>query len=128
MMTNYAPLQDNLARLRQATDARGRRLEIIEVEQPEKRLNPLNGLRLAMSYINFYIANGAIIVPEFDQPEFDAAAARALAEAFPGRDIVQVPGLDIIPAAATCIALPSNNQCVLSVELNGYGCPTGVAT
>ncbi len=93
---NYAALQDNLARLRQATDAHGRQLEIIEVEQPEKRVNPLNGLRLAMSYINFYIANSAIIVPGFDQPERDAAAVSALTEAFPDRDIVQVPGLDII--------------------------------
>jgi agmatine deiminase len=94
---NYSALQDNLARLRQATDARGRPLEIIEVEQPEKRINPVNGLRLAMSYINFYIANGAVVVPGFDQPDRDAAAVRALEQAFPEREVVQVPGQDIIP-------------------------------
>jgi len=94
---NYSALQDNLARLRQAIDARGQPLEIMEVEQPEKRINPVNGLRLAMSYINYYIANGAVIVPGFDQPDRDAAAVRALEQAFPEREVVQVPGQDIIP-------------------------------
>ena len=91
---NFAALQENLARLRAARDAAGRRLEIIEVEQPGKRM--YNGIRLAMSYINFYIANGAVIAPSFDQPERDAGAARALADAFPDREVIQVPGLDII--------------------------------
>jgi agmatine deiminase len=91
---NYDVLQDNLARLRTASDASGRSLQIIEVEQPQKRMH--GELRLAMSYINFYLANGAVIMPAFNQPEYDDAAARVAASAFPDREIVQVPGIDII--------------------------------
>ena len=91
---NYAVLQENLARLHAARDAAGRRLKVIEVEQPDKRM--YNGIRLAMSYVNFYIANGAVIMPSFNQPQRDASAARVVAGAFPDRELVQVPGLDII--------------------------------
>ena len=91
---NYLILQDNLQRLRAARDVGGRSLEIIEVEQPRKRMH--RGVRLAMSYINFYLANGAVIMPSFDQPEYDDAAARVAAKAFPEREVVQVPGGDII--------------------------------
>lgn len=50
------------------------------------------GARMAGSYINFYIANGGIIVPSFDQPLFDAAAVEVLQKAFPEHTVVSVPG------------------------------------
>jgi agmatine deiminase len=43
------------------------------------------GSRMAGSYVNFYIANGAIIVPSFDQPERDAEAVRVLEGVFNSR-------------------------------------------
>jgi agmatine/peptidylarginine deiminase len=46
--------------------------------------------RLAASYANFLIVNGAVLVPAYDDPA-DARAAAVLAQAFPGREIVQVP-------------------------------------
>jgi agmatine/peptidylarginine deiminase len=46
--------------------------------------------RLAASYANFLIINGAVLMPAYDDPA-DEAAAAVLAKAFPGRDIVQVP-------------------------------------
>ncbi|HEY0309887.1 MAG TPA: agmatine deiminase family protein [Luteimonas sp.] len=46
--------------------------------------------RLAASYANFLIVNGAVLVPAYGDPADDPAAA-VLAEAFPGREIVQVP-------------------------------------
>lgn len=48
------------------------------------------GRRLAASYANFLIVNGAVLMPAYDDPA-DAAAADILARAFPGREIVQVP-------------------------------------
>jgi agmatine/peptidylarginine deiminase len=48
------------------------------------------GRRLAASYANFLIVNGAVLMPAYDDPA-DAAAADVLARAFPGREIVQVP-------------------------------------
>ncbi|WP_202844661.1 agmatine deiminase family protein [Luteimonas saliphila] len=46
--------------------------------------------RLAASYANFLIVNGAVLMPAYGDPA-DAAAAAVLAHAFPGREIVQVP-------------------------------------
>ena len=48
------------------------------------------GRRLAASYANFLIVNGAVLMPAYGDPADDAAAA-VLAEAFPGREVVQVP-------------------------------------
>ena len=73
-----------------ATDARGRKLEIVELPVPPRRVDR-RGRLLALSYVNFYIANGAIVMPGFD-PATDATAAGILSDAFPGREIVIVPG------------------------------------
>jgi agmatine deiminase len=53
------------------------------------------GERLAASYVNFYIANGAIIMPAFGVPE-DQLAAAALAAAFPGREVVAVHSREVL--------------------------------
>jgi len=49
-----------------------------------------DGRRLAASYANFLIVNGAVLVPSYGDSADDAAAA-VLAEAFPGREVVQIP-------------------------------------
>lgn len=46
--------------------------------------------RLAASYANFLIINGAVLMPAYDDPA-DASAAAVLARAFPDREIVPVP-------------------------------------
>jgi agmatine deiminase len=91
---NHAALQDNVARLRGASDAQGRTLEVIEIEQPAARWHP-DGRRLCASYVNFYLTNGALIVPMFDDP-LDDAAFDALTAAFPGRQAIQVDASDLI--------------------------------
>ena len=48
------------------------------------------GRRLAASYANFLIVNGAVLMPAYDDPA-DASAAAVLQAAFPDRDIVPVP-------------------------------------
>lgn len=92
--SNYRALAENLERLRCARDAGGRRLEVIELEQPPERR--LDGKRLSLSYINFYLANGAVVLPAFDAPRFDQAAFDTLAEVFPDRTLVQVPAAAIV--------------------------------
>ena len=91
--SNYAPMQANLARLRDARDARGRALEVLELPIPATRVTAAG--RLAMTYTNFYLANGAVIAPAFDDP-MDEVAAGVLAAAFPDRQIVQIPALAIL--------------------------------
>ncbi len=92
---NYPAMADNLARLAHASDAQGRKLEIIELPQPKKVRRRHDGTRLETTYINFYACNGAIIAPAFDDP-MDERARRILADAFPGREIVQVDALPVL--------------------------------
>ena len=53
------------------------------------------GERLAASYVNFYIANGAVVMPFFGDPA-DEPARKLLAELFPAREIIPVPARDIL--------------------------------
>lgn len=90
---NHAPLRDNLARLRAATDVNGRKLQIVELPMPrpvifEKR-------RLPASYANFYIANRLVLVPTFNDPN-DRIALDILAGLFPQREIVGIHCGDFI--------------------------------
>ena len=62
--------------------------------QPERQMRRPDGRRLCTSYVNAYIANGAVIMPVYDDPN-DTRAAAVMAEAFPGRKIVPVPALEI---------------------------------
>jgi len=86
---DYAPLQENLRILREATDARGRKLDVFTLEQPQIAYN--GDRRLSQSYINFYIANGGIVAPAFGDRARDDRARAVLAELFPRRRVVQVP-------------------------------------
>ena len=90
---NSAVLEENLARLRRAIDAKGRPLRVIPVPQPPRQER--DGRRLALSHVNFYVANGAVIAPSFAVPE-DDRAFRILRDIFPKRTIIDVPAMDIV--------------------------------
>ncbi|MCB2012611.1 MAG: agmatine deiminase family protein [Geminicoccaceae bacterium] len=83
-----AGLEANLETLREATDAAGRPLEITTLPLPARKTRASGGL-LTRSYINFYVANGAIIMPSFDDSA-DKTARRRLQALFPDREILQV--------------------------------------
>jgi agmatine deiminase len=91
---NHEGLAANLERLRAERDARGRELEVIEVRQPGARFKA-DGRRVTASYLNLYLANGAVILPMFDDP-MDDAAFRAVAAAWPEREVVQVEVGDLV--------------------------------
>ncbi|MEH3076260.1 MAG: agmatine deiminase family protein [Quadrisphaera sp.] len=78
--------------LRAATDARGRRLQVTELLAP--RTTEVDGELVDFSYVNHYVANGVVVLCGFAD-EHDAAAARVLAEAYPGREVVLVDARDI---------------------------------
>lgn len=90
---NYEILKANIEILRASTDANGRQIEVVTIDQPAKMEE--DGQRLARSYVNFYIANDGVVVPSFEDKR-DNAARRAIAEAFPDRKVVQVPAVDIV--------------------------------
>lgn len=93
---NYEISQENLAILDQATDAKGRKLDIIKIQQPPRV--DYEGSRLTLSYLNFYFVNGGIILPVFGgtAAETDAMAERKLAELYPDRRIRTVNGMAVI--------------------------------
>lgn len=88
---NYATLQANLEILRGARDARGRRLEVIEVPQAPPFYIDRTGGRLGLSHVNYYAANGAIILPSLGIPETDQRALGIFREIYPRRQVVAVP-------------------------------------
>jgi agmatine deiminase len=88
---NYERLQENLERLRAATDARGRRIEVIELDVLP--MAEVRGLPGCVPYTNLYVANGAVIVPvSGDDPDRDEQVLGMLASLFAPREVVPVPG------------------------------------
>jgi agmatine deiminase len=90
---NYAPLQDNLRRLRAMRNRHGEPFTIATLPMP----TPLyfEGVRLPASYANFYIANGAVLMPSFGCAA-DEIAQMTLAQLFPGRRVVAIPSADLV--------------------------------
>jgi agmatine deiminase len=107
----YAISQDAIRRLRAATDARGRQLEIVTLPSPgpifiaedeaegvdgvEGTLPRRAGDRLAASYVNFYLGNDRVVYPLLDE-RYDERAAAILRDCFPGRQVVGVPAREIL--------------------------------
>jgi agmatine deiminase len=54
------------------------------------------GDKMAASYVNFYIANQAVIVPQFGVASTDAQAIQTLQGLFPNRQVVGVPSREIL--------------------------------
>ena len=90
---NYAALHANLGRLKNARTSDGQKLEIVELPMPRPVV--FEGRQLPASYANFYIANGAVLVPVFNDPN-DRIALNTLAELFPTREIVPIYSGDLI--------------------------------
>jgi agmatine deiminase len=90
---NYEPLRENIRRLRSATNQDGQPLAIIELPMPAPVV--FEGRRLPASYANFYIANGVVLVPVFNDPN-DRFALDILADLFPDREIVGIYCGDLV--------------------------------
>jgi agmatine deiminase len=82
---NYKCLQENSERLKGSKDQNGKKLSVVTLPCP----SPIyyEGTRLPASYANFYIANGVVLVPVFDDPN-DGAVLGILRELFPGREVI----------------------------------------
>ena len=87
---NHRRSVDNLRRLELAP---GPRLNIIQLPYP--RAVMMTGIRLPASYANFYIANGVVVVPTFNDRN-DRTALNVLAECFPDREVVGIHAVDLV--------------------------------
>lgn len=92
-------------------DAKGRPIKVTKLPLPEPQMQTeaeadgidwaakawprRAGERLAASYVNFLMVGGGIIMPAFDDPR-DQQAANIVADLCPGREIVQLPGREIL--------------------------------
>jgi agmatine deiminase len=80
----------DVALLKNSTDASGRALTVREVRAPRKRYWKFRSSTWAPSYLNAYIANGAVITAKFGDIERDEAARNAFQQAFPDRQVVML--------------------------------------
>ena len=90
---NHLPLAENLDRLRNFRNLAGHPFEIVELPMPAPVI--FEGQRLPASYANFYIANGLVLVPTFNDPN-DRHALNIIASCFPTREIVGIHAVDLV--------------------------------
>lgn len=93
----HAVTRGHLDALRRATDAAGRRLEVVPLNAPTDLAWDELGDDFAAGYVGFYLCNGAVIVQAFGDREADDAARAVLADAYPDR-VVEPIRIDAIAA------------------------------
>ena len=112
---NHRRSLDNLERLKRATDSRGAPLKVVTLPFP--RAVMMDGHRLPASYANFYIANGVVIVPTFNDAN-DRVALSTLAALFPGREVVGIHAVDLVWGLGTLHCLTQQHPSPLPSGLN----------
>ena len=90
---NHERSVDNRRRLEHSARQLDGGLRIIDLPYP--RAVVMDGERLPASYANFYIANGVVIVPTFNDVN-DRVALNILADCFPGRDVIGINAVDLV--------------------------------
>src|SRR5262249_24109249 len=78
----------DVGKLEQTKDAAGRILGVRRIKPPRKRYWKFCNDTFAPCYLNVYVANDAVIAPDFGDTERDEATIDALTMAFPGRTVV----------------------------------------
>lgn len=129
----YAMSKADLDYLEEQVDAKGRKFTVHKLPIPKHPIlvteedlpgyvyeegeeERTAGERLAASYVNFYVSNGAVLVPQFDD-EHDAHALHLLAQLFPTRKVVGIPARDILLGGG-------NIHCITQqIPLYGAKCP-----
>jgi agmatine deiminase len=90
---NYELLQVNRKRLKAMKQKDGSKYTIVDLPMPKPVI--FEGQRLPASYANFYIANGSVLVPTFNDAN-DRIALNALAKCFPTREIIGIHAVDLV--------------------------------
>jgi agmatine deiminase len=100
--------RENVRRLRASCDARGRGVEVVELD---------TGTSRSLASLNCYVCNGAVIVPTAGMPE-DAVALDLLRAEYPSREVVPVP-------SAAIFAGGGGPHCITMQVPNGTLVPSG---
>jgi agmatine deiminase len=106
---NAEPLRENWRRLHEARDQDGRPLRVVALPMPAPVR--FEGQRLPASYANFYIANGLVLVPTFNDPA-DRVALDTLAALFPDRQVVGIHAVDLVLGLGTLHCLSQQQPAI----------------
>lgn len=90
--SNHEGAKENYRILTNATDAKGRKLEVTKLPMPNRRF--YGEEEIPASYANFYIANSVVIVPTFND-EKDYEALGIIRKSFPTRKVVGISSVDL---------------------------------
>lgn len=109
-LDDYEVTRTHLEMLQNATDAQGRKLQVLTLESPT-RVRPqwMDNAEFAAGYIGYYVCNGAVIMQQFGDRQADEKARATLARAFPDRKIVQLD-MDGIAAGGGSIHCATQQQ------------------
>lgn len=106
---NHARMADNLRRLEHAAKSHPGGLRVVTLPFPRPVV--MDGERLPASYANFYIANGVVIVPTFNDRN-DRIALNTLAEVFPDREVVGIHAVDLVWGLGTLHCLTQQQPAI----------------
>jgi agmatine deiminase len=109
---NHRRSADNMRRLELAGADYGA-LKVVRLPYP--RAVSMNGERLPASYANFYIANGVVLVPTFNDRN-DRIALNTLAELMPNRHVVGVHAVDLVWGFGTLHCLTQQQPVAASLH------------
>jgi agmatine deiminase len=91
---NYQVLNDITSQLMSMTDAKGRKLDVIQIPSPSLVLDD-DGEIMPASYLNFYISNDSVIIPTYGSAN-DDLAVQAIAKHFPTRKAIGLSAKHIL--------------------------------
>jgi len=90
---NYDALNENRERLEGMRLEDGGKVEVVPIPMPAPLV--FKGRRLPASYANFYIANSAVLVPTFNDPQ-DRVALGILSELIKDRPVIGIHAVDLV--------------------------------
>jgi agmatine deiminase len=113
---NHRRSVDNMRRLELAGAGDGA-FRVVRLPYPRPVF--MQGERLPASYANFYIANGVVLVPTFNDLN-DRLALNTIAELFPDRKVVGIHAVDLVWGFGTLHCLTQQQPAEASVKTRQY--------
>ncbi len=92
---NFGRMKHNFDILKAARNAKGEAFKVIALPLPKDRMHLKDGTRLPATYANFYICNGAVIVPQYGDAH-DKVALELIRTAFPKHEVIGLASRFII--------------------------------
>ena len=111
---NFAVLSENTRRIQAFRTPKGQPYTSVSLPLPEPIY--LDGTRLAASYMNYLVLNGAVLVPTYGQPQRDAEALKIIADCYPGREVVGFDCRDIIREGGALHCMSQHQPAVLGLS------------